>query len=302
MLKPPPMKIRFDERVAIVTGAGAGLGRAHAHGLAARGATVVVNDVSLEAAQKVVDEIIAAGGKAIGAAASVSDFDQVQAMVDETVQRFGRIDMLINNAGILRDKTFTKMDMAEFRLVVDVHLLGSAYCTKAVWDIMRAQNYGRIVMTTSASGLFGNFGQSNYGAAKAGVVGLMNVLALEGSKFNIRINSLAPTAATGMTESVLTPEALKILKPETVSPGLLYLVSEDSPSGVILGAGAGCFAIDRMVETQPIHLSGDALTAEGVAECFQHLTRIEGQMALTCAADQTARFVSLATREETEQD
>src|SRR5687768_271971 len=206
------MTVRFDGRVAIVTGAGGGLGRLHALGLAARGAKVVVNDLggtldgsggTPSAALAVVDEIGAAGGEAIVSGASVTDFGAVQTMVGEAMQRWGRVDILINNAGILRDKSFTKMEIADFRLVMEVHLMGAVHCCKAVWDIMRAQNYGRIVMTTSSSGLFGNFGQANYGAAKMALVGLMQTLSIEGAKNNIRVNCLAPTAATRMTENLM---------------------------------------------------------------------------------------------------
>jgi NAD(P)-dependent dehydrogenase (short-subunit alcohol dehydrogenase family) len=288
------MEIRFNERVAIVTGAGAGLGRAHALGLAQRGSKVVVNDLSQAAAQKVADEITAAGGSAIAAPASVADFDQVQAMVANVMERWGRVDILINNAGILRDKSFAKMDMADFRLIIDVHLMGSAYCTKAVWDVMRNQDYGRIVMTSSASGIFGNFGQSNYGAAKSGVVGLMNVLSKEGQKNNVRVNALAPTAATGMTEGLLPPEAEAALTPESVTPGVLFLVSEDAPNGIILGAGAGCFAVDRMIETEGVVLRGDALSPEGVAASFEQMNRGNAQV-IASAFEQTMRFVRMTS-------
>jgi NAD(P)-dependent dehydrogenase (short-subunit alcohol dehydrogenase family) len=245
------MSIRFDGRVAIVTGAGNGLGRSHALGLAARGAKVVVNDLGgardgtgggSEAALKVVEEIRAAGGEAIANGANVADEAAVAAMVAEAMAKWGRIDILVANAGILRDKTFAKLDIADFRAVIDVHLMGSAICARAVWEIMRQQTYGRIVFTSSSSGLYGNFGQANYGAAKAAMVGLMNVLHLEGEKFNIRVNTLAPTAATRMTEELLPKEALAVMTPESITPGVLYLVSEDGPSRVILDAGAGGFA------------------------------------------------------------
>ena len=229
-------------RVAIVTGAGAGLGRAHALFLARQGAKVVVNDLVQEVADKVAAEIKQADGEAFAFAASVTDEAAIAAMVTATKERWGRVDILINNAGILRDKSFAKMTMADFRLIVEVHLIGSAICSKAVWEIMREQKYGRIVMTTSSSGLYGNFGQSNYGAAKLGIVGLMQTLAIEGEKNNIRVNSLAPTAATAMTEGVLSEEALKLLVPEAVSPGLLKLVDDDAPTRFILAAGAGHYA------------------------------------------------------------
>ena len=190
-------KIDLNGRVAIVTGAGGGLGRAHALLLASRGVQLIVNDLG-DAADAVVAEIVAAGGKARAAKCSVADADAVQAMADGVLAEFGRIDILVNNAGILRDKSFSKMELADFRLVLDVHLMGSANCTRAVWNVMREQQYGRIVMTTSCSGLFGNFGQANYAAAKMGLVGLMQTLGIEGEKHDIRVNCLAPTGATRM--------------------------------------------------------------------------------------------------------
>ena len=244
------MSIDFKGRVAIVTGAGGGLGRLHALALAARGAKVLVNDLggardgscfgaSLSAAEGVVREIVAAGGTAIASGASVTDFDAVQAMVAQAVEAWGRVDILVNNAGILRDKTFAKMDLADFRLVVEVHLMGAVHCTKAVWPVMTAQKYGRIVMTTSSTGLYGNFGQSNYGAAKLAQVGLMQTLALEGAKHDIRVNALAPTAHTRMTEDLLPAAMLEAFKPEAVVPAMLVLASEDAPTRTILCAGAG---------------------------------------------------------------
>lgn len=252
------MSIRFDGQVAIVTGAGGGLGRSHALALAARGAKVVVNDLgsardgsggSATAAEAVVAEITAAGDKAMANAASVTDAAAVESMVAEVMARWGRIDILVNNAGILRDKSFAKMELADFRLVMDVHLMGAVHCTKAVWEIMRAQNYGRIVMTTSSSGLFGNFGQANYGAAKMALVGLMQTLAIEGAKNDIRVNALAPTAHTRMTED-LQGLPLEALGPELVTPGLLHLVSRDAPTRAILAAGAGGFERAYVTLTQ----------------------------------------------------
>ncbi len=251
--------IDFKGRVAIVTGAGGGLGRQHALALAQRGAKVVVNDLggardgsggSASAAQAVVDEIRAAGGEAIANAASVTDFDAVQAMVQQAVDAWGRVDILVNNAGILRDKTFAKMDLADFRLVLDVHLMGAVHCCKAVWPIMTAQKYGRIVMTTSSSGLYGNFGQSNYGAAKLALVGLMQTLALEGAKHDIRVNSLAPTAATRMTEDLMPAEVLRALQPEAVVPAMLVLASEGAPTRTTLCAGAGSVEAAHITLTQ----------------------------------------------------
>jgi len=268
------MGIDFKGKVAIVTGAGGGLGRTHALELAKRGAKVVVNDLggamdgtggSSKAADAVVAEIKAAGGEAISNGSSVSDRKGVANLVKQTMDAFGRIDILINNAGILRDKSFKKMELDDFQVVVDVHLMGSAFCTKAVWPIMSEQNYGRIVMTTSPSGLYGNFGQANYGAAKLGVVGLMNTLKIEGTKNNIRINAIAPVAATRMTENLLPKEALEKLGPELVTPGVVYLCSEDAPSGTILQAMGGRFSVAAVMENQGVDLS-QACTVENVAE------------------------------------
>ena len=258
--------MRFDGRVAIVTGAGGGLGREHALGLARRGARLVINDLggardgsggSATAAESVVAEIEALGGEAIANAASVTDFDAVQAMVEAAMSKWGRVDILVNNAGVLRDKTFAKMELEDFRFVVDVHLMGAVNCTKAVWEIMRAQNYGRIAMTTSSSGLYGNFGQSNYGAAKMALVGLMQTLSIEGQKNDIRVNCLAPTAHTRMTEDLGAALPLEHLGPELVTPGLLYLVSEDAPTRMILAAGAGGFERAYVTLTQGIRATGE---------------------------------------------
>ncbi len=297
--------IRFDGRVAIVTGAGAGLGRAHALGLATRGAKVVVNDLgvdrsgtgsSSEAAEAVVAEIKAMGGEAMAHGADVSNAEQVQDMVDKTMAAWGRVDILINNAGILRDKTFPKMELDDFRKVVEVHLMGTAACTKAVWQIMRDQNYGRIVLTASSSGLYGNFGQSNYGAAKAAMMGMMNVLHLEGAKNDIRVNTLAPTAATRMTEELMPQQMLDVLRPESITPGVLYLVSENGPSRCILAAGAGCFARTMVYETEGVHLSGAELSPEGVAAHFDEISNAEGQQMLTQAFQQTEKFARKAAK------
>ncbi|MET0351306.1 MAG: SDR family NAD(P)-dependent oxidoreductase [Rhizobacter sp.] len=273
------MSIRFDGKVAIVTGAGNGLGRQHALALAARGAKVVVNDFGRAPAdggdtpaEAVVREIVAAGGEARANNASVTDVDAVAALVADTVAAWGRVDILVNNAGILRDKSFAKMTLDDFRLVVDVHLMGAAICTKAVWDQMKTQGYGRIVMTTSSSGLYGNFGQSNYGAAKMALVGLMQTLSIEGAKDNIRVNCLAPTAATAMTEGLMPAAILEKLKPEAVTPGLLFLVSEDAPSRTILCAGAGTFERAYVTMTQGVHLGFDADTPERIAEQFDAIS------------------------------
>lgn len=263
------MTIDFTGRVAIVTGAGGGLGREHALALAARGAKVVVNDLggardgsgaSSAAALAVVEEIRAAGGEAMANGASVTDFAAVQAMVAQTMEQWGRIDILVNNAGILRDKSFAKMELDDFKLVMDVHLMGAVHCCKAVWPIMTEQKYGRIVMTTSSSGLYGNFGQSNYGAAKMALVGLMQTLSIEGAKNNIRVNSLAPTAATRMTESLFPPEMLAALQASDVVPAMLVLAADDAPTRTILCAGAGSFEAANITLTQGVWIgrTGDA--------------------------------------------
>jgi len=272
------MKISLDGRVAIVTGAGGGLGRCHALALAARGAKVVVNDLGdadggpSAAALAVVEEIRAKGGEAIADGASVTDFAAVERMVAKAMDSWGRIDILVNNAGILRDKTFAKMSLEDFRLVIDVHLMGSVNCTKAVWDIMREQNYGRIIMTTSSSGLYGNFGQSNYGAAKMALVGFMQTLALEGAKYNIRVNSLAPTAATRMTEGLMPEEVLRQLTPESVSPGVVFLASEGAPTRTILAAGAGSFETAHITLTRGVFIGHGEDAAEQIAARFAEIS------------------------------
>ncbi len=300
--------ISFDERVAIVTGAGAGLGRSHALALAERGARIVVNDLganldgtggSSAAAEAVVAEIEAAGGEAIANGANVADNDQVQALVADVMDRWGRVDILVNNAGILRDKSFHNMDLADFRTVVDVHLMGSVYCTKAAWGIMRDQNYGRIVMTSSSSGLWGNFGQANYGAAKMALVGLMNTLAIEGQKYNIRVNALAPAAATRMTENLIPdPKVLELLTPDSVSPGLLALVHEDAPTKVILGAGAGSYAAVFIEETEGIYLSPEERSPENIVARWDEVIKGDGQIQFDFGGLQTQTFaVRAATAE-----
>jgi len=278
-------KIDFHGRVAIVTGAGAGLGREHALALARRGARVVVNDLG-EAARTVAEEIRAAGGEALVGRASVTDVAAVEAMVRQALDTWGRIDILVNNAGILRDKSFGKMELADFRLVLEVHLMGAVHCCRAVWDAMRAQRYGRIVMTTSSSGLYGNFGQSNYGAAKMALVGLMQTLALEGEKHGIRVNCLAPTAATRMTEGLLPPAALEQLRPEAVTPALLHLASEEAPTRVILCAGAGTFERAHITLTQGLHIGIGEDAPERVAERFAEISDRRGEMVPDSGAEQ----------------
>jgi NAD(P)-dependent dehydrogenase (short-subunit alcohol dehydrogenase family) len=265
-------KIDLKGRVAIVTGAGAGLGREHALLLARLGARVVVNDLgsdvngrggSVSAAQRVADEICAQGGEAFANGASVTDYPQVQRMVAQTLDRWGRVDILVNNAGILRDKTFSKMELEDFRAVIEVHLMGAVHCTKAVWNTMRGQGHGRIVMTTSSSGLYGNFGQSNYGAAKMALVGLMQTLALEGEKYGIRVNCLAPTAATRMVEGLMAQDKLHALPPAAVSLALGALVGDDAPTRMVLCAGAGSFEAAHVTLTRGVHLgTGDDVVHE----------------------------------------
>ena len=271
-------------RVAIVTGAGGGLGRQHALLLAQRGARLVINDLG-DAAQAVAAEIVAAGGQARALQCSVTDAAAVQAMVDGVLADWGRVDILVNNAGILRDKSFAKMALEDFRLVVDVHLMGAANCTKAVWDAMRAQGYGRIVMTTSSSGLYGNFGQANYGAAKMALVGLMQTLALEGEKHGIKVNCLAPTAYTKMMEGILPDDQLALLDPALVSPAVLALVSEQAPTRAILCAGAGGYELAQITMTQGIHL-GAAPTAEALLANWHALADRNGEMVPGTGFDQ----------------
>ena len=295
------MTIQFHGRVAIVTGSGSGLGRSHALGLATRGAKVVVNDlgrngVPSENALRVVEEIRAGGGTAMADSADVADFEQVSAMVARAEKDWGRVDILVNNAGVLHDKTFAKMDMADFEFVLRVHLIGSANCTKAVWAGMRERNYGRIVLTSSASGIYGNFGQANYGAAKAAMIGLMNVLHLEGAKNDIRVNVLAPTARTGMTESLLSPVAAELMTPESVTPGVLFLVSENGPSRVILGAGAGVFAVTHIGETPGVYLEESERTPETIAARFAEISDARTAEPLKDAFAQTYKFVTAAAK------
>tara|TARA_B100000674_G_scaffold99000_1_gene71765 strand:+ start:6307 stop:7179 length:873 start_codon:yes stop_codon:yes gene_type:complete len=278
------MSISFEGQVAIVTGAGGGLGRSHALELARRGAKVVVNDLggamdgtggSSEAAEKVVSEIKESGGEAISNGGSVSDRNGAKSMVDDAMEAWGRADILINNAGILRDKSFSKIDLDDFQVVVDVHLMGAVYCTHAVWPIMREQNYGRILMTTSPTGLYGNFGQTNYGAAKLAQVGFMNSLKIEGAKNNIHTNTIAPIAATRMTESLIPEAVHSKLAPESVTPAALFLVSEEAPNGVIMQAEGGRFSVASIVENTGAQLGVDA-TPEDIASNYDMISDLEG--------------------------
>lgn len=295
------MSISLDGQVAIVTGAGQGLGRCHALALAERGAKVVVNDLGDESgisanAAAVVNEIESSGGEAIANGANVANFEQVENMVQVAVEKWGRIDILINNAGILRDKTFHKMSMDEFRLVIDVHLMGSANCTKAVWEIMREQNYGRIVFTTSSSGLYGNFGQANYGAAKMALVGLMNTLHLEGVKYDIRVNCLAPTAGTAMTEGLFPDAIFKLMAAEAVSPGVVFLAGPDAPSRKVLSAGGGGFAVFKGLETEGLSLAPDRVTAEGIAAAWDTINDETGIRELQSGFEQPTKFAAQAAK------
>ena len=296
-------KLDFKGRVAIVTGAGNGLGRQHALALAARGARVLINDLggsrdgsggSAGSAQAVVDEIRAAGGEAIANGASVTDFEAVQAMVRQAVDAWGRVDILVNNAGILRDKSFAKMELADFRLVMDVHLMGAVYCTKAVWPLMTEQKYGRIVMTTSSSGLYGNFGQSNYGAAKLALVGLMQTLSIEGARHDIRVNCLAPTAATRMTEDLMSAEVLEALKPEAVVPAMLVLAAQDAPNRAILCAGAGVFEAAHITLTPGAWIGLGADAPEQLAARLGEVTDRRGEIVPQSGAAQGTNEVGKA--------
>ena len=294
------MSITFDNRVAIVTGAGGGLGRAHALALAERGVKVVVNDLGgsvdgtgggSEMANAVVEEIRAAGGEAIANGASVTDEAAVEAMVAQAIEAFGKVDILVNNAGILRDKSFAKMSIADFRAVLDVHLMGSAICSKAVWAHMRENNFGRIVMTTSSSGMYGNFGQANYGAAKAGLSGLMRTLCLEGAKYDIRVNTLAPVAATRMTEGLMPPEVLEKLTPESVAQGVVFLTHDDAPNRTILAAGAGGYAEIKVFETSGVNFSEGEQTAENIAAHWEAITSTDGMEEYTQGGQQGAKLL-----------
>lgn len=296
------MSFGFSGKVAIVTGAGGGLGRAHALALAERGVRVLVNDMGGSVngtgadegpAADVVAEIRLRGGVALVDRSDVTDQAAVQDMVRRVLEEWGRIDILINNAGILRDKSFAKADLSDFRKVIDVHLMGSVHCTKAVWPHMVSQQYGRIMMTTSASGIYGNFGQSSYGSAKSALVGLMNTLAIEGVRHGIRVNALAPTAATRMTRGLIEEDATTALTPESISPGALYLVSEDAPTKTILAAGGGVFAIARMEESAGVFLPPEARSLEMIAERWAEISDMSASVVTGSAFDQTARYIEI---------
>ncbi|MBL6767416.1 MAG: SDR family NAD(P)-dependent oxidoreductase [Candidatus Micropelagos sp.] len=295
------MSLDFTGKTVIVTGSGGGLGRSHALEFARRGANVVVNDLggsvdgsggSSEAADAVVKTITDNGGKAISNGSSVTDDKGVANMVEQTLSEFGRIDVLVNNAGVLRDKSFSNMPMSDFEFVVDVHLMGTVKVTHAVFPIMKEQNYGRIVVTTSSSGLYGNFGQSNYGAGKMGVVGMMNTLELEGAKYNIHVNALAPVAWTRMTEDLMPPEAEALLTPESVTPAVVFMSSDQAPSGQIICAGAGVFAAAQVVES-PGKLLGLDAAAEDVAASWEEISDLTEAKPLGMGFEQSAKFFAL---------
>jgi NAD(P)-dependent dehydrogenase (short-subunit alcohol dehydrogenase family) len=295
------MTIRFDNRVAIVTGAGNGLGRAHALLLASRGAKVVVNDPGgaidgkggdHAAADKVVAEIKAAGGQAVPNYDSVADPKSAANIVKTAVDSFGTIDIVVNNAGVLRDKTFHNMTVEDFDFVVKVHFLGTAYVTHAAWPIMRAKAYGRVVVTSSNSGIYGNFGQANYGGAKLAVVGFMNALRLEGQKYNVLVNALAPVAGTRMTESLLTPEMLARLDPAFVSPMVAYLCSEQCQrTGDIWSAGAGYFARIEYREAPGVRINGRAPTVEDVADNIDKIADLSTNKVFRTSSEEVAMVV-----------
>ena len=293
------MSIRFDEKVVIVTGAGGGLGREHAIEFAKRGAKVVVNDLggsvdgsgASDSANAVVEHIRSNGGEAIANGASVTDLDAVKEMVDETVKTWGRVDVLVNNAGILRDKSFHKMSLDDFNLVMSVHFEGTLNCTHTIFPIMREQNYGRIIFTSSSSGVFGNFGQSNYGSAKMAMVGLMNTLKIEGQKYNIHSNSITPVAYTRMTDGLLPDDVGESLQPEFVTPAVIYLSSEDAPNGAIISAGAGVFSRIFIHETNGVSLGmGDEMTPENIAASWEDISDMKGAKALQSGPEQSIKI------------
>ena len=296
------MTIDFKDKVAIVTGAGGGLGRSHALELSKRGAKVVVNDLggsvdgsggSSDAAEKVVKEIISSGGQAISNGSSVTDDNGVKLMIDQTIDEYGRIDILINNAGILIDKSFSKMELNDFEKVLNVHLMGSVKPTKAVWEIMKEQNYGRILVTSSSSGLYGNFGQTNYGAAKLGLVGFMNTLKLEGQKYNVNVNALTPVAYTRMTANLMPPEAENLLTPESVTPAAIYLVSDKAPNGTILCAGAGVYSVSKIMESDGLSLGLNA-TAEDIINNWEKISNFNEAKSYNMGGEQTGKVFEKA--------
>ena len=276
-------------RIALVTGGSRGIGAAISTALQAAGYTVAATYAGN-------DEKAAAFTAETGIKTykwDVSDYDGCAAGIAAVEADLGPVDILVNNAGILRDKSFSKGTVDDFRLVADVHLMGTVHCTKACWDIMKAQEYGRIVVTSSSSGLYGNFGQSNYGAAKMAVVGMMNTLAQEGAKYNVKINALAPTAGTRMTEGLIDDKAFALLTPETVTPAVLFLVSDEAPTRAILAAGAGAFAVAKIVETEGMWLPEADQTPEGIAANWSQISE-GGERALQAGFEQSIKMIGQA--------
>ena len=300
------MTIRFDDKVAVVTGAGGGIGKEHAIELAKRGAKVVVNDLggsvdgsgASDAANEVVELIKSEGGEAIANGASVTDLEAVKAMVAKTIDEWGRIDILVNNAGILRDKSFHKVSLDDFNLVMDVHFQGSLNCTHTIFPIMREQEYGRIIFTSSSSGVFGNFGQTNYGSAKMAMVGLMNTLKIEGQNKNVFSNSITPVAYTRMTKGLIPEDFGKNLQPEFVTPAVIYLASENAPNGVIMAAGAGVFSRIFIHETMGVSLGmGEDMTPENIQANWDKISNMQDARALQNGGEQTLKFFELINKE-----
>ena len=274
------------QRVAIVTGAGRGLGRAHALALARSGARIVVNDLDAAGAAQVREEIVRSGGEALDSTANVQQVPAVEGMVGLALSRWGRVDILVNNAGILRDRTFAKLDLADFRLVLDVHVMGSVHCTQAVWNHMKERSYGRIIFTTSSSGLYGNFGQSAYSAAKMALVGLMQTLALEGARHGIHVNCIAPSAATQMTNDLWSPQDLAALDPQRVSPAVVALASEAAPNKRIVLAGAGSLKLAHVTMTRGIYLADDRLSAEEILTQWNRIGDRAGELVPATGSEQ----------------
>ena len=301
------MSIRFDDQVAIVTGAGGGIGKQHALELARRGAKVVVNDLgggvdgtgTSDASEAVVDQILTEGGEAIANGASVTDLDAIKDMTEQVVSKWGKIDILVNNAGILRDKTFHNVSMDDFNLVMDVHFQGTLNCTHTIYPIMRENGYGRIVFTSSSSGVFGNFGQSNYGAAKMAMVGLMNTLKLEGQKYNVFSNTITPVAYTRMTENLMPEDFGKQFQPEYITPAVLYLASDQAPNGAIMAAGAGVFSRILIHETMGISLGiGEDMTPENISASWEKISDMSDARLLQNGGEQTLKIFELLTKKD----
>ena len=301
------MSIRFDDQVAIVTGAGGGIGKQHALELARRGAKVVVNDLgggvdgtgTSDASEAVVDQILTEGGEAIANGASVTDLDAIKDMTEQVVSKWGKIDILVNNAGILRDKTFHNVSMDDFNLVMDVHFQGTLNCTHTIYPIMRKNGYGRIVFTSSSSGVFGNFGQSNYGAAKMAMVGLMNTLKLEGQKYNVFSNTITPVAYTRMTENLMPEDFGKQFQPEYITPAVLYLASDQAPNGAIMAAGAGVFSRILIHETMGISLgTGEDMTPENISASWEKISDMSDARLLQNGGEQTLKIFELLTKKD----